>query len=205
MSHFLTRLVERARGTAQRVEPIIAPLFAPAPLSEISEEVVVPTQLTTPEIPLATETRPSPPPLVRQQTDSATRLGVTQKNSIEVTRETLLVPLEIPEQPAAPAIRQKELAAGKTALPRRSALPPQPQRRPFVRQSTREPRPVVSAHFPAAPAQSISEPPIVRVTIGRIDVRAAPAPAAATRKTAPPSGPKLTLDAYLKARKERAR
>jgi hypothetical protein len=205
MSHFLTRLVERARGTARRVEPTIAPLFAPAPLSEISKEVVVPTQPTTPEIPLATGTRPSPPPLVSQETDSATPRKVTQKNSIEVTRKTLLVPPEISEQSPPSTIEQTEPSAHKTALPRRLALPPQPQRRPFVRQSTREPRPLVSAHFPAAPAQSISDPPIVRVTIGRIDVRAAPAPAAPTRKTAPPSGPKLTLDAYLKARKEGAR
>jgi hypothetical protein len=204
MSHFLTRLVERARGTARRVEPIIAPLFALAPLSEISEEVVVPTQ-PTPEIPLATGTRPSPPPLVRQETDSATPLKVAQKNSIEVTRETLLVPSEISVQSPPSTIEQKEPSAHKTALPRRLPHPPQPQRRPLVRQSTREPRPLVSAHFPAAPAQSISEPPIVRVTIGRIDVRAAPGPAVPTRKTAPASGPKLTLDAYLKARKERAR
>jgi hypothetical protein len=205
MSHFLTRMVERARGMVQRVEPIIAPLFAPAPLSEMSEEVVVPTQPTTSEIPLATETRSSPPPLVRQETDSATPLNVTQKNSIEVTRQTLLVPPEISVQSPPSTVEQKEPSAHKATLPRRLPHPPQPQRRPLVRQSTREPRPLVSAHFPAAPAQSISEPPIVRVTIGRIDVRAAPGPAAPTRKTTPASGPKLTLDAYLKARKDRAR
>jgi hypothetical protein len=64
---------------------------------------------------------------------------------------------------------------------------------------------LVSAHFLAPPNEPASEPPIVRVTIGQIDVRTTPAPAAPTRKTATPSGPKLTLDAYLKARKEGAR
>jgi hypothetical protein len=49
------------------------------------------------------------------------------------------------------------------------------------------------------------EAPIVRVTIGRIDVRAAPAPVPPPRKTAIPAPPKLTLDAYLKSRKEGAR
>jgi hypothetical protein len=38
MTHFLARLVERARGTAPRVEPILVPRFAPAPVVEISSE-----------------------------------------------------------------------------------------------------------------------------------------------------------------------
>ena len=39
MTHFLGRLVERARGTAPRVEPIIAPRFAPTPSAETATEV----------------------------------------------------------------------------------------------------------------------------------------------------------------------
>ena len=42
MSHFLARLVERARGTAPRVEPIVAPRFAPTPIVEIASEVETP-------------------------------------------------------------------------------------------------------------------------------------------------------------------
>jgi len=47
--------------------------------------------------------------------------------------------------------------------------------------------------------------PIVRVTIGRIEVRAAPAPTPPSQKPARPSPPALTLDAYLKSRKGVAR
>ena len=42
MSHFLARLVERARGTALRVEPLVTPRFAPTPIVEIASEVEAP-------------------------------------------------------------------------------------------------------------------------------------------------------------------
>ena len=42
MSHFLARLVERARGTAPRVEPLVVPRFAPTPIAEIASEVETP-------------------------------------------------------------------------------------------------------------------------------------------------------------------
>ena len=57
----------------------------------------------------------------------------------------------------------------------------------------------------ASPNDPRPEAPIVRVTIGRIEVRALAGADYAERKTAPRSAPKLTLDAYLKARKEGAR
>jgi hypothetical protein len=218
MSHFLARLVERARGTAPRVEPIIAPRFAPAPQGEISEEVTMPpllgeftdevstlTRATPLEMPPGTPANPAPHPHARQETSSATPFEVAEDDSTEMVRETLLLPSETPELPPAPAARQRKSTTDKTVLPKRPALAPQPQRRLFIQQTTREPRSLVSAHSPAVPNESISEPPIVRVTIGRIDVRATSAPAAPTRKTPPPSAPKLTLDAYLKARKEGAR
>ena len=46
MSHFLARLVERARGTAARVEPIVAPRFAPTAIVEIASEVETPPPRT---------------------------------------------------------------------------------------------------------------------------------------------------------------
>lgn len=206
MSHYLARLVERTLGTIRRVEPIIAPLFAAAPLSEIGEEPLAPARPTSPEVQLATAAKParpappevpvataatlSPPPLVRQETNSAAIFKLGQEDSTELVPEALLVP---PKQSPAPTVGQQEPPAGITALPKRPALPPQPQRSSFVRQS-RHQRPLLA-----------SEPPIVRVTIGQIDVRTTPAPAAPTRKTATPSGPKLTLDAYLQSRKEGAR
>jgi len=42
MSHFLARLVERARGSAARVEPLLTPRFAPTPIVEIASELEAP-------------------------------------------------------------------------------------------------------------------------------------------------------------------
>jgi hypothetical protein len=51
------------------------------------------------------------------------------------------------------------------------------------------------------PNDSHTEPPVVRVTIGRIEVRAE-TPASSPRKTSAPARPTLSLDTYLKERKE---
>jgi hypothetical protein len=59
-------------------------------------------------------------------------------------------------------------------------------------------------HDLLTPNESPEQSPIVRVTIGRIDVRAT-APAVPSRKSSTRSEPKLTLDAYLKSRKEGTR
>jgi len=108
MSHYLARLVERTLGTVRRVEPIIAPLFAAAPLSEIGEEPLAPARPTSPEVQLATAAKParpatpevpvataatlSPPPLVRQETNSAAIFKLAQEDSIELVPEALPVP-----------------------------------------------------------------------------------------------------------------
>src|ERR1017187_4208599 len=53
--------------------------------------------------------------------------------------------------------------------------------------------------LPAIVQRERPSPPTIQVTIGRIEVRASSAPAVASR-AARPSGPKLDLDDYLKAR-----
>lgn len=64
-------------------------------------------------------------------------------------------------------------------------------------------RPVATRHVSQSPAtsdrgaQHAPEPPIIRVTIGRIEVRAA-APPAPPAETAAPPKPKMSLDEYLR-------
>jgi hypothetical protein len=82
----------------------------------------------------------------------------------------------------------------------------------FTTSQTKRPRPAAprartSWSFErdlVTPNESPEQPTIVRVTIGRIDVRAT-TPAVPSRKSSPRSEPKLTLDAYLKSRREGTR
>ena len=57
-----------------------------------------------------------------------------------------------------------------------------------------------NAELSTQQAELASTAPVIRVTIGRIEVRAAAPPAPAPRPAAPPSGPRLSLDAYLERR-----
>lgn len=212
MSHFLGRLVERARGTVPQVEPIIAPRFAPAPVSEIPSEVEAAAPVESREAHTARGKGPADQESVRQENS---RTGPDKIREKEVNAppepERLLVPPEIakPEE-ARPGVRrilQEDVAAPAApdrASPRQS-LPEERAGRPG------SPVPATTSGFARrqrekfAPNESIEERPIVRVTIGRIDVRATPTPATLPSKSAPRPGPKLTLDGYLKERKEGAR
>jgi hypothetical protein len=205
MKHFLTRLVERARGTAPLVEPIIAPRFAPAPAAEAAPEPEAVSKLNGDKMP-AQPDNPSLPPLATREGEPAPPRGDAAEAPIEVVQETLLVPPGIPDAPAPFVIRQTKLVEHDAAPARSSAIK-------SVRAYSRAqplpplwPQPVKARQPPPISSNDDSaEPPIVKVTIGRIEVRTAPAPAAPSRKTAPSSGLKLTLDAYLKSRKEGAR
>lgn len=197
MTHFLGRLVERARGTAPRVKPIVAPRFAPAPMAEIATAIE-----TSP--PVRRELR------AREAASDGTNGAVIRHEEPRTERpkeeliekampaqpETLLVPVPRPDDDVMPHVP--------------SAVAP-----PVVRRANHESRPTiarpsgrsgVSANSVTFPNESAAnERPIVRVTIGRIEVRAAPAPAPMPREIPTRSEPKLTLDAYLKSRKEGAR
>ena len=67
-----------------------------------------------------------------------------------------------------------------------------------------EPKPLADSGQPFPPPNE-PEPPIIRVTIGRIEVRAIMQPApVAERPRAARTPPVLSLDAYLKQRSGRA-
>jgi len=204
MSHFLGRLVERARGTASRVEPIIAPRFAPVPTAEAAPETEAAPKSNGEKMP--PPDKPLLLPVAAQEAEPAPPHVDAAEAPIEVVQETLLVPPGIPEAPAPFVVTQTKIVEHDAPPARPSAIQP-------VRSHSRAqvPRPLASQPVrvrqpsPVLPNDHSAEPPIVKVTIGRIEVRAAPPPAPTPRKTALPSPPKLTLDAYLKSRKEGAR
>jgi hypothetical protein len=217
MSHFLARLVERARGTAARVEPIVAPRFAPTPIVEIASEVEAqpPERRDPPERGdqhPTVEDKSSPHAVVRQKApaDKAapTIIRESEKSSLPQQPEELLVPTEKSAVDSVVFVRPSTSAdqpvpAVKNGMVRRNSFTTSRSKRPrsatpFTTTSRNLERDLLR------PNESSEQPPIVRVTIGRIDVRAT-LPASPSRKSSARSEPKLTLDAYLKSRREGAR
>jgi len=208
MTHFLARLVERARGTAPRIEPIIAPRFAPAPVVEItSQSEASPPGRGEPGPPEAIES--ANPEVVRQKKiEPPGREEESTGKSIQPLHESLLVLPETVSLEAPPVVRRTKTESQRVSVLRNGAVREASSSRSKVvrpgsaipAKTTREIERAVEL-----PNEPRTEAPIVRVTIGRIEVRAVPAPATPARKPSRASEPKLTLDAYLKSRKEGSR
>jgi hypothetical protein len=219
MNHFLARLVERTRGTAPRVEPLVVPRFAPTPIVEIASEVEAPHPERRDQQPRVEEN--SSPRAVVQQEALAEKaepnvLREPEKSSLRQQPEKLLVPMEssaVDYVRADDAVRTNSTVLVRPSL---SAYRPSPAvKNGIVRQkfltASRSKRPPPASPLATrsrsfdfdllTPDESSEQPPIVRVTIGRIDVRATPQ-AVPSRKSSTRSEPKLTLDAYLKSRRE---
>ena len=211
MSHFLARLVERARGTAARVEPMVAPRFAPTAIVEITSEIETPRPERGDQQPTV-EKKSSPRAVPHQEAPAAKGeakiLRESEKPSLPQQPEKLLVPMEKSVVNSTTIVRpslsgDSPVPAMKNGMVRRSSFTPSRSKRP------RPPTPLTTTswnfeHDLLTPNESPQQQPIVRVTIGRIDVRATP-PAAPSRKSSTRSEPKLTLDAYLKSRREGTR
>ncbi|HEY2800172.1 MAG TPA: hypothetical protein VGI85_06235 [Chthoniobacterales bacterium] len=210
MTHFLTRLVERTRGGAPKVEPVIAPRFAAAPLPEIATELE--TAAPAPHEGREKETTHSTrrPPGENDQSKAIEKTDNLREERPETAPQSLLVPL-------AQLVEETSLRSrwprGSESLPRdvlphvRAAVTP-----PIVRRDNHHSRSAQAEPSPRSalaansldPANELpsNEAPIVHVTIGRIEVRATPAATPAPRKPSRTTPPKLTLDAYLKERRE---
>ena len=224
MNHFLARLVDRTRGTAPQVEPLIAPRFAPTPVTEFATGVETLPPKHSREAQNTSQNEAPAQKIVRQEIEPR-RAKESRSNepAAAAEAEELLVRREIPVSPppasivrrigpddvvVSPRTKGKE---PKQSLPERatprpgSATPTTAHAAENVLAGIGDPaRPSATrVTFPARrqPNELQAEPPIVRVTIGRIEVRAETPPPPA-RKSPPRSKPTLSLDAYLKERKE---
>jgi hypothetical protein len=208
MSHFLARLVERARGAAPRVEPLVAPRFAPTAIVEIASEVEAPPPERRDQQPAVEEK--SPPCAVVQPEASARKVEANalrepEKSTLGQQPEKLLVPME--KSVVDPTVFVRPTASTNRPVP--AAKNGMVRRNSFTASRSKSPQPetpLTTRHRTferdlLAPNESSKQPPIVRVTIGRIDVRATP-PVSPSPKSSARSEPKLTLDAYLKSRRE---
>ena len=208
MSHFLARLVERARGTAPRVEPIVTPRFAPIPIVEIASEVETPS-LERSDQQRTVKEKSSPREVVQQEAPA-------EKPEAKILRES--EKLSLPQQPEKLLVPMERSTVDSTAFVRPSPSVDRPvpaiqngiaRRNSFTASRSKRPRPATPLTTTSrnlegdllTPNEFPEQAPIVRVTIGRIDVRATP-PAVPSRKSSTRSEPKLTLDAYLKSRRE---
>ncbi len=213
MTHFLGRLVERARGIAPRVEPIVAPRFAPATFLEEAIEDDVPAPARRRE---ASE-KPTIDPIV-SRTPKEEEPTAKGKPNEEIAAKINGTPpaLLLPRAPSHEALTPDSNWTSESSSPRRDDLPLVQSAAPLLVRRSNQPhrsatprspdRPAFATNVPQSPNDSaLPQSPIVRVTIGRIEVRAAAAPTPPARKASRASEPKLTLDAYLKSRKEGAR
>lgn len=218
MSHFLARLVERTRGTAPRVEPLVTPRFAPTSMVEIASELESPSPAWSDHLPKV-EKGSSPLASVNEQASIAKiepqmhresdKSALTPESmASDPEPEQLLVPPTMVPADSKSVVRRPQ-ARDRAALSVRNGFV---KKESVAAPTAKRPGSPTSAtttwrNFErslVAPDESSGQPPIVRVTIGRIDVRAT-APAAPSRKTPARSEPKLTLDAYLKSRRESTR
>jgi hypothetical protein len=227
MADFLTRLIERSRGLApqgQQVEPLIAPFYAAGPntappYDEMDEESASiaepePHSLTSqrrdfaPRIAGAAFVQQpeenisiAPSPRRQESRDKDTteiksaRATPDETQSARPNQTPVIEPLPQAAilKPPAPANVRLEL----TDQPRRAnreplSIRPQPLARPDDSNSR-----------PGEAANEVEmASPVIRVTIGRVDVRAVTASTSPPRRETPPK-PKLSLEEYLRSRSGR--
>ena len=229
MPDFLSRLAERTLGRGEVVRSRVAPLFA-AGLELAAEELEPPVPVLENES-AAAEGAPSEEearrPAVLRRTGHV-EPPASEGRSVPVLRQPLVEappptavwpplvePIEAPEGPLVPlAARSSVEPARAGQLPRdrhaadRLAPAPDEKSTPGWRPPVPQDAPPVSptgpmADGPRAPNREAlsTQTPTVKVTIGRIDVHAVfPEPVAP--KPASPVAHSLSLDDYLKQRRE---
>jgi hypothetical protein len=224
VSGFLARLAARQLEPGGALRPRAVSRFA-APEAEaaLDEPVTVPTG--APRF-VPAQIAPSKTPRVRREPRDAPAMPAPlHPRDAVIGRDTDARPARGPSSPrdvrAAPTdtgadadlhARPPDVAlaptppAARPAPPARALTPAPLVPRAVVRERTEsEPRmaPVKRA-TPSAPARAAvnapSDEPVVRITIGRIEVRAAPAPAPVPDKRAPAHAKTLSLDDYLDRR-----
>jgi hypothetical protein len=181
VSDFLSNLIARSFTDTPVIQPRVPSLFEPTAIEFVDEPRAF-TPTTT-----ATETIASPtvpPPVSRS---SPLQRPSEQTEAIRERRlETskVIVPVD--------SFRDEEKDANhkKHSSEASSELPPIQSRSPKA--------------FSLVEQRSSTSPPIIRVTIGRVEVRAVQS-SAPTPKTAKPPLPKLSLQEYLRKRERGSR
>jgi hypothetical protein len=222
MSDYLANLAARALNSAEVLQPRLPSRFGPAPgagglgLDTLESEEA--QEQGAPGVPV-----PAPPPeLPQRAADLRLPLDLPRPgdpaSGRRVTGQAALLapapdgPAAVPAVPAAPEGSGREPYRGAMGEPGDVPSPTLPEgqdRAPAPSPaSTGQTAITIVAHAvprrtpeePAAPGEASASEPVIRVTIGRIDVRAVmPFPAPAPRPAAP-AAPPPSLEEYLRKR-----
>ena len=225
MRGYLFRLAERALGLSSVAQPRSAPLFAPGPwlpddgLEEIDETLVSPQQNISRELTARPGEAPeidstlSSPEDRSAQRESAPRRDEAPSRDPSDAAGIFECPTEAVARPETPApetlpAQGSQRAEPALLLPERRGVPA-PRIVEGVRDASPSP-PVASLgdvrqEASRANSRAGDASPSVRVTIGRVEVRAVFPASQPPRPVPAPSGPALKLDEYLKQRREGVR
>jgi hypothetical protein len=182
MNDFLSNLIERSFTDAPVIRPRVPSLFEPTPVEFLDEQQSSTSAPVSELSPLQkTDTTKSIAP-VRDVSEHLPKPGASRRQTLppEALPETkhLIVPLA--------SSRNEEDHSGST-------------NEVFENSRRRASQSVRRKDFLSVDQRSSESPPIIRVTIGRVEVRAvqshAPGP-----KQAKPRFPKLSLEDYLRKR-----
>jgi len=211
MSDYLTNLAARALGVAIAARPRPS-LFEPrrgvaeAPAPEPERAGVEPSR-TEPALPGRAPARRVEPPAVRPPAEprrpparesSPVPDGKRTPREPKVPAQALIRRHTAPPAPAEPPTSEAEPMAPVPRGERAEVRSPHDRPARQLRLAPTEPASVLTARPPRPPVPAReAEPSTVRVTIGRVDVRAVtPEQPPPKRKPKPP--PRMTLDEYLR-------
>jgi hypothetical protein len=231
MSNFLSRLADRVLGAEPAIRPRLPALFEPvsSPVAPADEQVVSETPVrrtAAPDRPAITGSRLP----VISRADIAPDREMPDVQGEDPLQEPVEVLHEIEPQPrpgrsrpgpvkvlhqiepqAAPSLAPRILTPATTAapppqvtghvLPRAATAAPPPQ---VTRPVLAEAKVIRNSTAPPAPAIEEKSPPVINVTIGRIEVRAIHRldPPRMPPPSPPSPQPRLSLDDYLAQRRQ---
>jgi hypothetical protein len=202
MADFLSRLAERSLGRAPLARPVVAPLFATGP--ELGAEGEAPDDGAS----AAAAAVPSTAPDAGPTTLPPAPLGRELVSAAPATGTARTVEARSPAEPDARTPGSVERARPEGTRPR--TADPGPMGTPAVLPATparvdlRDPEPARPRPQVASPAHE-TEPsaPVVRVFIGRIDVRAVVPPPVPARPAPSRTEDRLSLGEYLRGQTRR--
>jgi hypothetical protein len=202
MSDHLTRLAARALGLAETVRPRRT-LYEPQRVTPEPVPSPEPEAQPPPEAPAtrAEEAREPPPAAVTRREEPAPREVIEQVVAKE-PEQVLPPPVETPEPEPAPA-RPQPAPSRPVQARRRETAParPEPVAQPPAAAPSKlvgKPQPLLASRPPyrlLGPERELPQAPTVRVTIGRVDVRAVAPERPVERRLKQPR--RMSLDEYL--------
>lgn len=223
---YLATLAQRTLGVGPTIQPLLPAAFAPVgqaildePVPEVAAASIAPRPLITPNVNqrittqgperrIDTPARPAPvavpriaPYEVARRTDVSIETPVTGASQRIAVAEGMR-DNSLPDKPVTEPPDWWNAAREPTLLPAKTPSPlpeTQPRREPVPQLVGHSPAPAPASSKPGESASQVLGPaPTIHVRIGRIDVRAAPAPASAAPPPARPAAKRTSLEDYLR-------